>query len=158
MSKNDKVGNSTVKVNKPLTIRQLAFVKAYFDTGGNGTESVMKVYKLDNRDNAAAQASVMIRNPKIKELIDRGMTRRGLTVEQITGNIEKIAETKIEKPSAKVVLNANISLLKILGAMGDGKQAGNTTNVQINVENMNYLDIQKQLKTIDDGIKHLMSE
>ena len=39
----------------------------------------------------------------------------------------------------------------------EDKKGGNTTNVQINVENMNYKEVQEKLGIIDKGIEHLMT-
>ncbi len=139
-----------------LTLKQKTFVKEYLANGGNGTQAAMMAYNAKDSGSAGEIASQNLKKVEIQKALNGQLEKKGLTLKQITGNIARMAVHEIENPSAKVVLNANITLLKLLGGFPDDKQRGSTTNVQINVENLDYKVIKEQLGTIDASIEHIM--
>jgi len=88
-----------------LSPKHTVFLKSYFTNGYNGTEAYLAAgYKVKNRNVAAVQASLLLRTPKIREIMD-------LRVEEARNIIRAAA------PEAARVLDK---------VMGDTHQSGAT--------------------------------
>jgi len=53
-----------------LSIRETRFCDEYINSGGNGTRSYMKVFKVTNYGTAAVEASKLLKNPNIQDRLE----------------------------------------------------------------------------------------
>lgn len=85
-----------------LSPKHTIFLKTYFTNGYNGTEAYLTAgYKVKNRNVAAVQASLLLRTPKIKEIMD-------LRVEEAR-NIIRAAAPEAAKVLDKVMVDSEQS-------------------------------------------------
>ena len=58
-----------------MTLKQKAFVKKYLTLKGNGTEAVLRVYKVSSRNSAAVIASQNLSRERIRREVDEAFDR-----------------------------------------------------------------------------------
>src|SRR5574337_1170888 len=103
------------KIYCNLTRKQLIFVKTILQ-GKSATQAVLNAYNT-NKPNVAAQiAYENLNKPYVKEAIKEMLRSKGLTVDTIVCNLAKIAKAKPDKITGNDKLNANLALLKVIGA------------------------------------------
>jgi phage terminase small subunit len=98
-----------------MNAKQTLFVSHYLQTG-NATEAYKLVYGVNSDEQAAANASRLIRNDKVQAEIEKFKTKvmdnTGITIEQTVKRIARLA-SKAQKDSDK--LKALDMLMKHLG-------------------------------------------
>ena len=67
--------------DKPLTVKQKKFVKAYVATDGNGQESAKAVYDVNSDTVARSIASENLTKPNIKYAIEQALEKHGITMD-----------------------------------------------------------------------------
>lgn len=68
-------------VDKPLTIKQKKFVKAYVAMDGNGQEAAKKVYDVKTDTTARSIASENLTKPNIKFAIEQSLEKHNITLD-----------------------------------------------------------------------------
>lgn len=100
-----------------LTAFQERFVEAYIRHGFNGTKAYLEVGKTDNPQNAAVQASKLLRVPKVKEAyLARTREALGPTVKAVRENVEFWAEIRDSKKEKNLVRLSDVLRLVDQGA------------------------------------------
>ncbi len=67
-----------MSTNKILTPKQRAFISAWIENGGNGTQAALQAFDCSNPASAATCASRMLRNRKVKAELERALDRSSL--------------------------------------------------------------------------------
>ncbi len=67
-----------MSTNKILTPKQQAFISAWIENGGNGTQAALQAFECSNPASAATCASRMFRNRKVKAELERTLDRSSL--------------------------------------------------------------------------------
>ena len=140
-----------------LTLKRKKFVKEYIANGGNGTQAALVSHNAKTPQSAGEMASKILKNVEVQNEIEKTAGKNGLSLKRALRNIRKMANIEPENVSAKVILNANLTIMKYFGALSGPEKANVSFNFTQNVENMNYKDIIKSLQGIDKGIKHLLT-
>lgn len=60
-----------------LTVKQRKFISRYLDNNGNGTQAVLSVYDVSNKNSAAAISCKLLRKANIQEAIVRNLEAEG---------------------------------------------------------------------------------
>lgn len=68
-------------VDKPLTVKQKKFVKAYVEKDGNGQEAAKAVYDVRTDGIARSIASENLTKPNIKYAIEQALEKHGITMD-----------------------------------------------------------------------------
>jgi phage terminase small subunit len=116
-------------LDKPLTIKQKKFVKAYVATDGNGQEAAKQVYNVKTDGVARSMASENLTKPNVRFAIDQSLEKHHITMDAA---IRPIADgLKAEKvsisgqgdqafaeitPDHSIRLKASGMALKLMGA------------------------------------------
>jgi phage terminase small subunit len=116
-------------VDKPLTVKQKKFVKAYVATDGNGQEAAKQVYDVKTDGVARSIASENLTKPNVRFAIEQSLEKHQITMDAA---IAPIAEgLKAEKvsisgqgdqafaevtPDHSIRLKASGMALKLMGA------------------------------------------
>ena len=130
-----------------LKPKQLQFILKLVEVGGNQTEAAMQIYKCKDRNSAAALASTLLTNEKVKEAYHSYLMNivasedAALTV---THDVMRNAKTSSDK------LRAADMVFKVHGTYADrNTRGGGPKNVQ--VVNVNVPDTKnRKLKKIID--------
>ena len=117
----------------------------------------MQAYDVKTRESARATASRVLSNSNVRQELEEAMKRRGLSVDVITERINKVASKEIEDPKGEVILKANVELLKILGAYPGSKHLHVGVNLNQEIQNLAFDEVQKQLESIDSELKELLN-
>ena len=64
--------------NKLLTPKQLAFISAWIENGGNGTQAALRTFGCSTPNCAASCASRMLRTAKVRVELERALDRSSL--------------------------------------------------------------------------------
>jgi hypothetical protein len=64
--------------NKLLTPKQLAFINAWIENGGNGTQAALQAFECSTPASAASCARRMLRTEKVRAELERAMNRPSL--------------------------------------------------------------------------------
>ena len=147
-----------VNIPQLLTLKQQIFVKEYINNGGNGTQAALKAYDSNNSHIAENIASENLGKPVIQETITEILTRKGITVDKISENVNSLASAKVEKVSADTKLKANIELLKLYNAYPDKKSYQYSMSIKGNVKDLSYSEAKKQLDAINNDLQDLEAE
>lgn len=131
-----------------LTGKQKVFAQVYAKTL-NGTQSAMQVYQTKAPTVANAIASENLRKPLIKSEIQRILNSRNKSLDHITNNISRIADAKVERPiTADQVLKANIEFLKLHDAYPTKKTISAKYSYSESYNQMDYQDLEKEVKSL----------
>ena len=124
--------------NKPLTIKQAKFVKAYVANDGNGQEAAKAAYDVKSDAVARTVASETLTLPNVKAALQKALDKHGITIEKATKPIADglTAETEfydkngdlMSKPDHTTRLKASGMALKLMGAEQKEDRQGNTVN------------------------------
>lgn len=68
-------------VDKPLTVKQKKFVKAYVATDGNGQESAKVSYNVKTDNAARSIASENLTKPNVKFAIEQSLIKHHITMD-----------------------------------------------------------------------------
>ena len=107
---------------------------------------------------AAAGASQLLNNSKIKQTIQEALEEAGLTPSLIAGEIRHLAAATVEKVSADVKLRSLVEILKLTGAYPTQKHANISLSVRANLSNMKYEDLESEMSRIDGELKQLVEK
>jgi hypothetical protein len=127
-----------------LNIKQQLFIKEYIANGGDGAAAWMKVYKVKDKNVAAANASRMLSNANLQEIRQRMMEHHGLTD-------GKIFKKVIEQMEATKPISCNVYIKKDAPTSqedGEMAPANGCTKDFIDVP-----DNQAQLKAVEIAAK-----
>lgn len=112
--------------DKPLTIKQKKFVRAYVNNDGNGRDAAKAVYDVKTDGVAASIASENLNKPNVKAAIELALEKHGITIEKATKPIADGLTAEQEfidkngdshaKPDHNVRLKASGMALKLMGA------------------------------------------
>lgn len=132
-------------VNKPLTVKQTKFVKAYVANDGNGREAAKAAYDVANDNSASQLASETLNKPNVKSAIEAALKKHGITIEKATKPIadgltasQEYTDKEgnsISKPDHNIRLKASGMALKLMGAEQKQETQGNTINF---INNANF--------------------
>jgi len=116
-------------LDKPLTVKQKKFVKAYVEKDGNGQEAVKAVYDVNSDAVASTIASENMRKPNVKFAIEQALEKHGITMDAAVAPIadglkaDKVSVTGLGDqafaevtPDHSVRLKASAMALKLMGA------------------------------------------
>ena len=82
--------------DKPLTVKQKKFVKAYVENEGNGLQAAKKVYKTSSDKSAAVISSQNLAKLNIKDAIDQSLIKHGIDIDLAVAPIAKaLVATKV---------------------------------------------------------------
>lgn len=82
---------------KKLTVKQTKFVKAYVANDGNGQEAAKIAYDVANDNSARQIASETLTKPNVKEAIEKGLIKHGITLDVA---LKPIAKALVARKSA----------------------------------------------------------
>ena len=95
---------------RPLTIKQRKFTKAYIETNGNATQAALQAYTTDDPNTAGMIGSSNLRKPKIKEAIETALIELELNPKTVLKTFVDIIDLhKVSNPNASVRANENIA-------------------------------------------------
>jgi phage terminase small subunit len=138
--------NSEMTMSKPLTPKQRAFVAAWIENGGNGTQAAFQALGCRTPNCGASCASRMLKNAKVREEIERLCRRASLGPErwaEVLANAME-AETElvigpgqvVKQPDHKIRLKAVDLTAKLLDAYprsGENRQEHEHRHLHIEV-------------------------
>jgi len=115
--------------DKPLTVKQKKFVKAYVATDGNGQEAAKAVYDVKNDNVAAAISSQNLIKLNVKQAIELALEKHGITMDAAIAPIadglkaDKVSVSGLGDqafaevtPDHSVRLKASAMALRLMGA------------------------------------------
>ena len=88
--------NSEMTMSKPLTPKQRAFVAAWIENGGNGTQAAFQALGCRTPNCGASCASRMLKNAKVREEIERLCRRASLGPERWAEVLANAMEAETE--------------------------------------------------------------
>jgi len=122
---------------KPLTIKQTKFVKAYVATDGNGQEAAKIAYNSSSDNVARSTASQALTKVNVRQAIDAALKRHNITLDAAMKPIEDgLLADKISisgqgdqafaevTPDHSIRLKASGMALKLLGADKENTPGG----------------------------------
>lgn len=122
--------------NRPLTIKQTKFVKAYVANDGNGRDAAKAVYDVKTDGVAASIASENLNKPNVKEAIEKALEKHHITmdaaVKPIADGLQAERVTMTDhgadvSPDHSVRLKASSMALKLMGADKDTEKSNSIT-------------------------------
>ena len=140
-----------------LTLKQRQFTKEYLKSS-NGTQSALQVYDTKDPRVAQAIASENLSKPIISKTIEEALSKKNLTLDTISENINYLASSRPEKINADTMLKANIEFLKLLKAYPDKKSYSFNMSLSGKVKDMSYADTKKQLESINNTLDSLQDD
>ena len=124
-------------VDKPLTVKQKKFVKAYVAKDGNGQEAVKAVYDVNSDTTARSIASENLTKPNVKFAIEQALEKHGITLDAAIKPIKDgLGAEKVSisgqgnqafaevTPDHSIRLKASSMALKLMGADKDNTPSG----------------------------------
>ena len=123
--------------DKKLTLKQAKFLDVYFETG-NGTEAAVQAYDCKDRETAWSLASQTL--SKLKDVVQRMMEERGLTLPLLIDTVKGATEAKkLDDLSGEKVPDHAIRLKAVQVAgkwLGLEKERDYNTAIQVNIGEM----------------------
>lgn len=144
---------------KGLTQKQTKFTKAIVQqiVDGkdiNATQAVLESYNVSDPRSAQPIGSKLLSNNIIKQTVEETLANRGITLDTISENINRLASFQPEKITADVVLRSNVELAKLLNAYPNKKTAHLRLNLTGNVKDLDY----KEAKAVFKGQKQELED
>jgi len=111
--------------DKPLTVKQKKFVKAYVEKDGNGQEAAKAVYDVRTDGIARSIASENLTKPNIKYAIEQALEKHGITMDRAVQPISDaldatraigFGDDAMEVVDHSTRLKASGMALKLMGA------------------------------------------
>lgn len=151
------------KLRNGLTPKQDAFTKVVLkqitDKGeANLTQAALQVYNTTSDKSASVIASNNLGIISIREQIEQALSRQGLSLDVITGNLGNLANHKPEKVSGDVVLKSNVELLKLMGAYPSSKHTTVNVSFKAKLKDMKYQDLKKYVEEMRQKNDELIKE
>lgn len=107
--------NKPSQIADGLTIKQKTFVKEYIETKGNGTQAALKAYNTEDENTAAQIASDNLRNPQIRERIQKALIALNLDESYILNGFKDAHElNKLRDANASIRALENIASISDL--------------------------------------------
>lgn len=153
MAKAPRIGELTPKQAKFATI-VLKQIKE--DGSPNYSKAVMESYDVKNINSASSIAADNLQNITIREQVQKALSKQGLTLDKIVGNLDYFASAKPESVSADSAIRANVELLKLQDAYPGTKNTQVSLSVHANLKDMKFQDLQKEVAVIDAEVEELM--
>lgn len=143
------------KINKKLTTKQTIFVREIIK-GSNATQAALTAYQTDKVNSAKVIGSRLLTNVNVRAALKRVLGSQGLTPPVITRNLAQIANSKPEKISGDTVLNANVVLLKLMGAYPSKMNPEFNFRLESKVISMSYEEAKEEFKRLQTFSKGLL--
>lgn len=70
-------------MRKSLTQKQIKFIQEYITNGGIAVKAALVAYDTDKYKTATKIADTNLKNPFIREVIDKALNKRGITADRI---------------------------------------------------------------------------
>lgn len=116
---------------KELTGKQLAFVKQYVKTNGNGTKAALASYNTDDQITAKAIASENLTKPYILTEIHKQFQRVGLSIDDVLSVHKRNLMQDTNLKVSQTAVGDYYKVTKMIGS--EGKDASNV-NIAIVIE------------------------
>lgn len=80
--------------DKPLTVKQKKFVKAYVKNDGNGTKAALETYNTVDERTASAISSENLSKPNIRNAVEQSFIKHQITIDDAIAPIAKAMKAK----------------------------------------------------------------
>lgn len=145
IKKNLSVKDIEIAKKNNLTLKQIAFINAYVDNGGNGGKAYVEAgYKASTKETAWTGACKLLKQPRIQEQLQRKLRSKAselgiLTPDQVLGYLTEIIED--DKTDSKVKTQALTLLGKRYRLFVDSVEMDTKNDVTIRLNGLDeYLD------------------
>jgi Terminase small subunit len=137
--------------DRPLTIKQKKFVKAYVANSGNGTRAALAAYNTVDKNTAHQIASETLQKPTVKKAIEKALEKHHITLDAAVkpiadGLVATRASFNTSEEGSKEVadhptrLKASGMALKLLGAEQKDQPQGNVFINKANFSSSKYVE------------------
>ena len=142
---------------KRITLKQRVFIQKYLESG-NGTQSALEAYDTNDPEVASVIASENLTKPNIKDEIQRVLSSKGLTLQDITSKLGTIANEKDIRPTASDSIRALDILLKLHNAYPTQKTQHTNVNIRTDLNKQDFKDLLNDYNRIDSEIKEVLND
>lgn len=133
-----------------LTRKQTAFIRGVVIDKKSGTQAALAAYDTDNPKVANTIAAENMAKPSVREAIEQALTKQGLTMEVIAGEMRTLAMTVPDKVSGEVKLRSLVELLKLHNAYPDKKTMHLGVSLKGKIKEMDYNKAKEHLMALDN--------
>lgn len=123
--------------------------KQIIETGKtNNAEVGREVYFNQTPESARVSVAETLNKPTVKQAVEDILASKGITVDTIASNINRLASFEPEKVTADVILRANIEAAKFLNMYPDKKSARLNINLKGKIKDMDYSKAKEELQSL----------